>query len=135
MGRQARTLPKNEGRGWPTENLGTATTASSVASIPNYGLSVLSSATNTWVLDAPEAGCFKVLYSASGSSGARTVKLHPSSSLDSIKVGLTATEIAFHSTDHMLVGLIGVSSVQWAYAFATTGALTINTTGIVFQAS
>jgi hypothetical protein len=137
MGRQARTRPVNEGRYATAENLGTATTGSTVVSIPNYGLSVIAAGSNTYVLDAPEAGVTKFLYSAAGSSGARIVKLHPVSSGDSITVGSGgATEIAIHSTDNTVISLVGVSSVKWALLTATTGAVaTVNTTGIVLQAS
>lgn len=137
MGRSARTRPINEGRVAVTESLGTATTGSTVVSIPNYGLSILAAGSNTYVLDAPEPGVVKTLWTAAGSSGARVVRLHPSSSLDSITVGPTATEIAFHSTAETLVQLVGVTSVKWHVLSASTGggAATINTTGLVFQAS
>jgi hypothetical protein len=135
MGRQARTLPRNDGAGKASEYLGNATTASSFVSVPNYGLSNLTSAANTYVLDAPEAGVQKWLFRAAGSSAATVVKLHPVSSGDSILVGAAGTEVAFNSTDHCLVGLVGVSSVRWAIMSATTGATPVNTTGIVFQAS
>jgi hypothetical protein len=134
MGRQARTLPRNDGVGKSAEYLGTATTGSTVASVPNYGLSKLTTAANTYVLDSPEAGVQKWLYRGPGSSAATVVKLHPVSSGDSILVGLTNTEIVFNSTDHTLIGLVGVSSVQWAVTCATTGA-TAPSTGIAFQTS
>lgn len=138
MGRQERKRPVREGRPWVTnEDLGVASTGSTAVSIPNYGLSHISSAANTWVLDAPEPGVVKTLFSAAGSSAARVIKLHPVSSGDSITVGPTATEIAIHSTAETLVQLIGVSSVKWHVLAASTGggAAAVNSTGVVFQAS
>lgn len=118
-----------------SEYLGTPVAISTAATIPNYGMSVIGSSANTYVMDAPEAGCMKFLYRASAGSSGAVVKLSPVSSGDSITVGLTGTEIAFHTTDHALVGLVGVSSVKWAVMFATTGATAVNSTGVVFQTS
>lgn len=137
MGQQNRTMPKNDGKG-QAEWLGTATTGTTRTSIPNYGVSVISSAANTWVLDAPVAGVVKHLVSVTtGSSAARLVKLSPVSSGDSITlVGSTAhTEIVFHTTDVARVSLLGISDTQWLLMHATTGAGPVNTTGIVFQVS
>lgn len=136
MGRQTRTLPKREGRSFlSAENQGTPNAISTKETIPNWGLSVIGTSADTYVMDPPEAGVIKYLYRTTGASSGAVVKLSVVSSGDSITVGQTGTEIAFHTTDHALVGLIGISSVKWAVLHATTGATAVNSTGIVFQAS
>lgn len=141
MGRQYRTKTRGEGLLYDTENLGTATTGSTVVSISNYGISLLSSGANTWTLDAPTKGCVKTLIGlAAGTSTARLVKLSPVSSGDSVTVvqggtsGVAATEILVATTDCFTIALYGLSETEWKVLYNTTGHASPST-GITYQTS
>ena len=141
MGRQSRTKPQSEGRWFNTENLGTGSTGSTAVTVPNYGVTLLSSGANTWVLDAPTKGCMKILTGlAAGTSTARLVKLSPVSSGDSVTVvqggtsGVSATEILVATTDCFTIALYGLSDTEWKVLYNTTGHAAPST-GIVYQVS
>ncbi len=118
MGRQFR--PPRRGGGWQS-GLDTAFTSPQVVSasstkiaIPNYGATNLSTwAAGDYVLDAPEEGVRKLLFSVSSSSVARVIRCATDAS---VKIGTGgATQItAGASTLAWAVELLGVNSTQWA---------------------
>jgi hypothetical protein len=129
MGRQLRTLPANEG-----EKLISGTTSASVVTIPNYGVTEISSAANTWTLAPPVEGCEKVLYALGISSAARVVQLSTNAAA-AVKVGnQSATRITFNATVAQCVTLRGINSTQWLLVSADPP-IAANSTGIVIGTS
>jgi hypothetical protein len=130
MGRQLRTLPANEG-----EKLISGTTSASVVTIPNYGITEITSAANTWTLAPPTEGCRKVLYSLGISSAARVVQLSTNAAA-AVKVGnQAATRITFNATVASVVELVGINSTQWIVISASPETAAVNSTGIVIGTS
>jgi hypothetical protein len=129
MGRQYRTLPSNEG-----SKLISGTTSASVVTIPNYGVTEISSAANTWTLAPPVEGCEKVLYALGISSAARVVQLSTNAAA-AVKVGnQSATRITFNATVAQCVTLRGINSTQWLLVSADPP-IAANSTGIVIGTS
>jgi hypothetical protein len=120
--------------GAPLAPLGT--TGGTVADIPAYGVTYITTAAETYTLAPPYVGAHKWIISTGVSSAARVIELSTLSSGDSILLGQTFTEIVIHTTDICCIQLLGVSTSKWMLLTATTGtAANVNTTGIVFQTS
>ena len=129
MGRQLRTLPANEG-----EKIVAGTTSAAVVTIPNYGVTEITSAANTWTLAPPSEGCRKVLYSLGVSSAARVVQLSTNAAA-AVKVGnQAATRITFHATVGMCVELLGINSTQWVL-MSVDPPIAANSSGIAIGTS
>jgi hypothetical protein len=129
MGRQLRTLPSNEG-----EKLIAGTTSASVVTIPNYGVTEITSGANTWTLAPPTEGCEKTLYALGVSSAARVVQLSTNAAA-AVKVGnQAATRITFHSTVGMCVRLLGINSTQWVLV-SVDPPIAANSSGIAIGTS
>jgi hypothetical protein len=129
MGRQLRTLPANEG-----EKIVAGTTSAAVVTIPNYGVTEITSAANTWTLAPPTEGCRKTLYSLGISSAARVVQLSTNAAA-AVKVGnQSATRITFHSTVGMCVELLGINSTQWVLV-SVDPPIAANSSGIAIGTS
>jgi hypothetical protein len=129
MGRQLRTLPANEG-----EKIVAGTTSASVVTIPNYGVTEITSAANTWTLAPPTEGCRKTLYSLGISSAARVVQLSTNAAA-AVKVGnQSATRITFHSTVGMCVEMLGINSTQWVLV-SVDPPIAANSSGIAIGTS
>jgi hypothetical protein len=130
MSRQYRTLPSNQG-----EYLVAASTGASRPTIPNYGVTEITSAANTWTLDPPTAGCRKTLYSLGVSSAARVVQLSTDAAA-AVKVGnQAATRITFNATVAMCVELLGINSTQWVCVSVNPETAAVNSTGVVIGTS
>jgi hypothetical protein len=105
-------------------------------SIPNYGMTDLSTMSGEMVLDAPEAGVRKTLFrSVAGSSGT-VVRFSSSNTVSCATLGTTGgTQITFNATLDCCVVLIGRNSTHWVvesmYSGLTGGGAFANTTGIV----
>jgi hypothetical protein len=129
MGRQLRTLPANEG-----EKIVAGTTSASVVTIPNYGVTEITSAANTWTLAPPTEGCRKTLYSLGISSAARVVQLSTNAAA-AVKVGnQSATRITFHATVGMCVEMLGINSTQWVLV-SVDPPIAANSSGIAIGTS
>jgi hypothetical protein len=129
MGRCFRSLRSGEGEAFIT-----GTTGASLPRIPNYGVTEITSAANTWTLDPPREGVTKVLYALGVSSAARVVQLS-SNGAAAVKVGnQAATRITFNATVAMTVSLLGVNSTQWLLVGADPP-IAANSTGIVIGTS
>lgn len=134
MARQLRTVRQGQGMifGVPMVS---ATTGTTVISIENYGCTLLTSAANTWTLQAPTSGCVKYLVCLSTDAAARVVQLSSDGSA-SVKVGNQgATRITFNSTVAETVMLLGINSTQWVCVSASPETAAVNSTGIVFATS
>jgi hypothetical protein len=130
MGRQTRTLPAGE-----VKKIVSGTTSATVIGIPNYGVTEISSAANTWTLAPPAEGVRKILYAQGVSSAARVVQLS-SDAAAAVKVGnQAATRITFNATVTQVVELLGINSTQWVVISASPETAAVNSTGIVFATS
>lgn len=111
-----------------------ATTGSSVATIPNYGVSrITTTAAETFVLGAPDENVEKTLLVNSPTSAAITVRL---STGTSVTVGSTAaTQLTFNATADTCVRLIGVSSTSWSVVSVYPDNVAENSTGTVIGTS
>ena len=129
MGRATRTVRAGE-----KQLFVEATTGSSVATIPNFGVSrITTTAAETFVLGAPEQGVEKTILVNSPTSAAITVRL---STGTSVTVGSTAaTQITFNATADACVKLVGVSSVAWSVASVYPDNVAANSTGTVIGTS
>lgn len=110
MGRQQRTLPSNEGR----LKVDVLTRGSStVATIANYGLTVLTTDFGTdFVLDAPVQGCVKELVMTQATTGV-LVRANVAGQT-AVKFGSTgATVIEFDAAGDKYVRLLGLNSTAW----------------------
>jgi hypothetical protein len=129
MGRQLRTLPSNEGG-----KIISGTTSAAVVTIPNYGVTEITSAANTWTLAPPTEGCRKTLYSLGISSAARVVQLSTNAAA-AVKVGnQSATRITFHATVGMCVEMLGINSTQWVLV-SVDPPIAANSSGIAIGTS
>jgi hypothetical protein len=130
MGRQLRTLPSGE-----VKKIVAGTTSASNVSIPNYGVTEISSGANTWTLDRPAEGVRKVLYALGISSEARVVQLSTNAAA-AVKVGnQAATRITFNATVAMAVELLGINSTQWVVLSVNPETAAVNSTGVVIGTS
>jgi hypothetical protein len=131
MGRQQRTPPSHEGR------LNTAVLvrgSSTVATISNYGLTVLTTDLGTdFVLAAPEQGCVKEILMTQATTGV-FVRANVAG-VTAVKFGSTgATVIEFDAAGDKYVRLVGVNSTHWIVAGSAIGIAPVST-GIVIAGS
>lgn len=131
MGRQLRNARAGEKKLFVAASTGTTK-----VTIPNYGVSELSSTVaNTYVLGKPETGVEKTLICQTPTSAAVVVRLTTDADV-SITLGTTAnTRITFNSTRQAVVSLIGVDSTRWAVKSVYPDNVAANTTGTVFGTS
>ncbi len=130
MGRCFRSLRSDEGKSFIS-----GTTGATLPRIPNYGVTEITSAANTWTLDPPREGVTKTLYALGVSSAARVVQLS-SDGAAAVKVGnQAATRITFNATVAMVVQLLGVNSTQWLVTSCNPETAAVNSTGVVFGTS
>ncbi len=130
MGRQYRNLNSGE-----VVKIVSATTGAGAPTIPNYGVTEITSAANTWTLAPPVEGCRKVLYALGVSSAARVVQLS-SDGAAAVKVGnQAATRITFNATVAMCVEMIGINSTQWVMISCNPETAAVNSTGVVIGTS
>lgn len=134
MGRQLRTAREGLGSAYGVPIVG-ATTSAKAPRVENYGVTMITSAANTWTLQPPIAGCIKYLVSVDVSSAARVVQLSTDGAA-TVKVGnQNATRITFNSTVAQTVMLLGINSTQWVCISASPETAAVNSTGIVFGTS
>jgi hypothetical protein len=131
MGRQQRTLPSNEGR-LKQDVLTRA--SSTVATISNYGLTVLTTDFGTdFVMDAPVQGCEKRLVMNQATTGV-FVRANVAG-VTAVKFGSTgATVIEFDAAGDKYVRLLGLNSTAWHVAGSAIG-VAPGTTAIVIAGS
>jgi hypothetical protein len=110
MGRQLRTLREGESR----LRVPVTRASSTRASIPNYGVTLITTATGTdYVLDPPTEGVTKVLYNNEATTGV-LVRANPKGQTG-VTFTTTATDIAieFDGTGDKVVTLLGLSTSRW----------------------
>ena len=134
MGRQFRAPRRGTGT-VVTSPVVVPATGNLTISIPNYGMTDLSTMTGELVLDAPEAGSRKTLYrSVAGSSGT-IVRFSSSNTVSCGTLATTGgTQVTFNSTLDCVMVLLGVNSTHWAIESMFSGitqAGVSGTTGIV----
>ena len=117
MGRQRRTIPSNEG----AKETGVILKSSTLISIPNYGVTHLTTALTAgdWVLDAPTEGCHKYLYNTIATTG---IVVRGSTGVTVTFTDAGATQIKFDGSGSKVVHLIGRNSTQWLVASALSAA-------------
>lgn len=110
MGRQQRTLPSNEG--YLKTNVLTRG-SSTVATIPNYGVTVLTTDLGTdFVLAPPVEGCRKTLIMNQATTGV-LVRCNVAGSTGVIFGSTGPTVIEFDAAGDKSVELLGINSTQW----------------------
>jgi hypothetical protein len=135
MGRQYRAPRRGNGQAFVGPAVA-PTTGNLTISIPNYGITDLSTMSGEIVLDAPDAGVRKTLFrSVAGSSGT-VVRFSSSNTVSCATLGTTGgTQITFNATLDCCVVLLGQNSTHWVvesmYTGLTGGGAFANTTGIV----
>jgi hypothetical protein len=128
MGRQQRTLPSNEGR----LKVDVLTRASStVATIANYGLTVLTTDFGTdFVIDAPVQGCVKEIVMTQATTGV-FVRANVAG-VTAVKFGSTgATVIEFDAAGDKYVRLLGLNSTAWHVAGSAIGVAPVSTAIVI----
>jgi hypothetical protein len=119
MGRQLRTKRAGEGTAFPV-----GTTATTKASIANYGITVIDAVTTApYVLGAPSSGVEKTLVCLTTFSGT-VVRTAPVGDT-SIHLDSTGSyQVTFDSTAAQTITLIGINSTQWVVksVWPTSGA-------------
>jgi hypothetical protein len=131
MGRQQRTPPSHEGRA----NIGVLTRGSStVATISNYGVTVLTTDLGTdFVLAPPVAGAVKELVMTQATTGV-LVRANVAGG-SGVTFGSTgATVIEFDAAGDKYVRLLGLSATAWHVAGSAIGVAPVST-AIVIAAS
>jgi hypothetical protein len=110
MGRQFKTPPSNEG----AAAINVLTRGSStVATIPNYGITVLTTDLGTdFVLAPPVAGCRKTLIMNQGTTGV-LVRANVAGSTGIIFGSTGPTVIEFDAAGDKSVDLVGINTTQW----------------------
>jgi hypothetical protein len=131
MGRQQRTPPSHEGR----PNIDVLVRGSStVATISNYGMTVLTTDLGTdFVLAPPVAGCVKEVVMNQATTG---VLLRANvAGVTAVKFGSTgATVIEFDAAGDKYVRLVGLNTTAWHVANSQIGTAPVST-AIVIAAS
>jgi hypothetical protein len=131
MGRQQRTPPQHEGR----LNVSVLTRGSStVATISNYGLTVITTDYGTdFVLAPPVQGCVKELSMSQATTGV-LVRANVAG-VTAVKFGSTgATVIEFDAAGDKYVRLVGLDSTSWIITGSAIGIAPVST-AIVIAAS
>lgn len=110
MGRQFKTPPSNEGQ----VAVGVLTRGSStVATIPNYGVTLLTTDLGTdFVLAPPVAGCRKTLIMNQATTGV-FVRANVAGSTGIIFGSTGPTVFEFDAAGDKSVELVGINSTQW----------------------
>jgi hypothetical protein len=110
MGRQFKTPPSNDGH----PLVGPLTRGSStVATIPNYGITVLTTDLGTdFVLAPPVAGCRKTLVMNQATTGV-LVRANVAGSTGIIFGSTGPTVIEFDAAGDKSVDLVGINTTQW----------------------
>jgi hypothetical protein len=131
MGRQQRTPPQHEGR----LNVDVLTRGSStVATIANYGLTVITTDLGTdFVIAPPVQGCVKELVMSQATTGV-LVRANIAG-VTAVKFGSTgATVIEFDAAGDKYVRLIGLNTTAWHMTGSQIGIAPVST-AIVIAAS
>jgi hypothetical protein len=128
MGRQTRTPPSHEGK------LNTAVLvrgSSTVATISNYGLTVLTTDLGTdFVLAAPEQGCVKEILMTQATTGV-FVRANVAG-VTAVKFGSTgATIIEFDAAGDKYLRLVGLNSTAWIVANSAIGVAPVSTAIVI----
>lgn len=88
--------------------------SSTIVAIPNYGATDLSTyAAGDYVLDSPDAGVVKTLFSYTSTAAARVIRASTGTNITFGNQGFTQIESG-NSTSPWCVMLLGVNSTQWA---------------------
>jgi hypothetical protein len=128
MGRQQRTPPSHEGR----LNIDVLTRASStVATIANYGLTVLTTNFGTdFVMAPPVQGCVKELSMSQATTGV-FVRANVAG-VTAVKFGTTgATVIEFDAAGDKYVRRVGLDSTSWIITGSAIGIAPVSTAIVI----
>lgn len=135
MGRQYRSVRQGEGVKLASQHASSGMAlnpGSSVVSIPNYGVSVLTGTTaKTYVLDAPVEGVRKTIFVGATVSTATVVR-GATASGQTVTFNSTGgnTILTFAATVDKCIELMGISSTEWRIINSYPPRLAVNSTGI-----
>lgn len=99
----------------PSTLEGPAATTGHTISIPNYGITDLSTfAAGEYTMDAPEAGVRKTLVRAVAGSSGVVVRFSTGKTVSAGTLATTAaTQVTFNATNDCCIVLIGQNSTHW----------------------